>query len=376
MRRLKKIIYWILGILVLLNIVILFTGNSYLYKTFYYLGSSIDDYKIFENRTVSAGTYIPIPEAENYNKIKLDTSFRKILREFKTIAFLVIKNDSLAYEEYWDDYNADSYSGSFSVAKSIISLLIGIAIDEGKIKNVGQAVSDFIPEYKTGLNAKLTIRDLLTMTSGFDWNESYYNPFTLIAKAYFGNDLTGIIKNLKVIEDPGYHYNYQSGNQLVLAYILQKATGKTLSEYASEKLWKPLGAKHDALWSIDHKDGLEKAYCCFNSNARDFSKIGLLALHHGKYNNKQIVSESYIQESTKPAELKNGTINEEYGYSWWQAKAFGEHFFYARGILGQYIIVIPQKNLVIVRLGKEVIKYNNRIAAEVIAEHTISNFYK
>jgi len=376
MRRFKKIVYWIIGILAIINIAILVTGNSYLYKTFYYHASTIDDYKIFENRTVSAGTYIPIADAGNYNKLKPDTTFRKILEKFKTIAFLVLKNDSVVYEEYWDDYNADSYSGSFSVAKSIVSLLVGIAIDEGKIKSVNQAVSDFIPAYKDGLNAKLTIRDLLTMTAAFDWKESYYNPFSLTAKAYFGSDLTSIIKNLKVIEEPGYTFNYQSANQLVLAYILQKATGKTLSEYASEKLWKPIEAKHDALWSIDKKDGLEKAYCCFNSNARDFSRIGLLALHEGKFNNRQIVSETYLKESTKPAELKNGTINEQYGYSWWQAKAFGEDFFYARGILGQYIIVLPQKNMVIVRLGKEVIKYQNLTPAEVIAEFSITDFDK
>jgi CubicO group peptidase (beta-lactamase class C family) len=376
MRRLKKILFWIIGILVVLNIAILVTGNSYLYKTFYYHASTIDDYRIFENRTVSTGTFIPIQDANNYNKLKPDTTFRNILEKFKTVAFLVLKNDSVVYEEYWDDYNADSYSGSFSVAKSIVSLLIGIAIDEGKIKSVNQSVSDFIPEYKDGLNAKLTIRDLLTMTAAFDWKESYYNPFSLTAKAYFGDDLTSIIKNLKVIDEPGYTFNYQSANQLVLAYILQKATGKTISEYASEKLWKPLGAKHDALWSIDKKDGLEKAYCCFNSNARDFSRIGLLALHGGKFNNKQIVSETYIKESTKPAELKNGSINELYGYSWWQAKAFGEHFFYARGILGQYIIVLPKKNMVIVRLGKKVINYNDRIPAEVIAEFSIIDFDK
>jgi CubicO group peptidase (beta-lactamase class C family) len=376
MRRFKKILFWIIGILAIINIAILITGNSYLYKTFYYHASTIDDYKIFENRTVSAGTYIPIPDAKNYNQLKPDATFKQILEKFKTVAFLVLKNDSVVYEEYWDDYSADSYSGSFSVAKSIVSVLVGIAIDEGKIKSVNQNVSDFIPEYKDGLNAKLTIRDLLTMTSGFDWNESYYNPFCLTAKAYFGNDLMDIIKNLKVIEEPGYRFNYQSANQLVLAYILQKATGKTISEYASEKLWKPLGAKHDALWSIDKKDGLEKAYCCFNSNARDFSRIGLLALHKGKFNDKQIVSESYIKESTKPAKLKSGNINEQYGYSWWQAKAFGEQFFYARGILGQYIIVLPQQNMVIVRLGKKLINYNKRIPAEVIAEFSITDFDK
>lgn len=376
MRRLRKIFFWIIGILAVLNIIVLATGNTYLYKTFYYHASSIDDFEIFDNRVVKAGTYIPIAEANAYNAKALDPDFRKILEEFNTVAFLVLKNDSIVYEEYWDEYNADSYSGSFSVAKSIVSLLIGIAIDEGKIESVNQKVSDFIPEYKEGLNSELTIRDLLTMTAGFDWKESYFNPFSLTAKAYFGDDLTGILKNLKVKDEPGVKFEYQSANQLVLAYIIQKATGETLSDYASEKLWKPLGAKHDALWSIDKEGGLEKAYCCFNSNARDFSRIGLLALHNGMMNDIQVISETYIKESTKPAVLKDGSVNEQYGYSWWQAKAFGESFFYARGILGQFIIVLPQKEMVIVRLGERNIKYNDRIPAEVIAEFAITDFEK
>ena len=378
MRLFKKILLWFVVIFALLNLGVIVTGNSYLYKAAYYQKAGIEDYKFFENRKVYTGTTIPIPEAKNYNKIKPDPTLRTILEKSKTVAYLVLVNDSVTYEEYWDSYNAESYSGSFSAAKSIISLLIGIAIDEKKIKNVDEKVSDFIPGYNEGLNAKLTIKHLLTMSSGFDWNESYSSPFALITKAYFGDDLTSIVKNLKVIEEPGIHFHYQSANTLVLGYILQKATGKTISDYASEKLWKPLGAKSDALWSLDKKDGLEKAYCCFNSNARDFSRIGLLALHNGNYNGKQIVSESYMSASVSAAKLFNesGCPVYNYGYSWWRADAFGEDFFYARGILGQFIIVIPQKNMVIVRLGKENISYKNLIPAEVIAEFTCNNFIK
>jgi CubicO group peptidase (beta-lactamase class C family) len=377
-KRAIKILYWFLGILIFINLGIIITGNTYLYKTLYYQSAKIDNYKIFENRKVATGKTIIIPESKNYNKIKLDTEWRKILETHKTVAYLVLVDDSITYEEYWDGYSDSSYSGSFSVAKSIISLLIGIAVDEHKIKSVDEKVSDFIPEYKNGLNAKLTIKHLLTMSSGFDWNESYGNPFSITAKAYYGSDLTAIINNLKVIEEPGVRFNYQSANTFVLGYILRQATGMTISQYASEKLWKPLGATKDALWSLDKNDGLEKAYCCFNSNARDFSRIGLLALHNGKYDGKQIVSEEYIKASVSAANFKNasGLREYHYGYSWWRAKIFGNDFFYARGILGQFIIVIPQKNMVIVRLGKENIQIGDRIPAEIIAEFTYNNFIK
>jgi len=354
MKLIKKILLGILAFIVLINLVVVFSGNSYLYKALIYRYVGIDDYTIFHNRTIKAGTYVPIPEASLYNKTKLSSEFKKYLAETQTIAFLVLKNDSVYYEEYWDGYDANSLSNSFSAAKSIVSILVGIAIDEGKIRSVDQKVSDFIPEYKQGLNAELTIKHLLTMSASFNWDESYNGLFSKTTKAYYGRNLEKMLLNLKVTDTPGQEFNYQSSNQLVLAYIIEKVTGTTLSEYASEKLWKPLGAENDALWCLDKKDGLEKAYCCFNSNARDFSRIGLLYLHHGVFNNQRIVSEEYVKKSVEPADLVDEFGNKEdyYGYSWWLSDVDTVNYFYARGILGQYIIVIPDKNIVVVRLGK------------------------
>ncbi len=354
MKLIKKILLGILAFIVLINLVVVFSGNSYLYKALIYRYVGIDDYTIFHNRTIKAGTYVPIPEASLYNKTKLSSEFKKYLAETQTIAFLVLKNDSVYYEEYWDGYDANSLSNSFSAAKSIVSILVGIAIDEGNIRSVDQKVSDFIPEYKQGLNAELTIKHLLTMSASFNWDESYNGLFSKTTKAYYGRNLEKMLLNLKVTDTPGQEFNYQSSNQLVLAYIIEKVTGTTLSEYASEKLWKPLGAENDALWCLDKKDGLEKAYCCFNSNARDFSRIGLLYLHHGVFNNQRIVSEEYVKKSVEPADLVDefGNKVDYYGYSWWLSDVDTVNYFYARGILGQYIIVIPDKNIVVVRLGK------------------------
>lgn len=354
MKLIKKILLGILAFIVLINLVVVFSGNSYLYKALIYRYVGIDDYTIFHNRTIKAGTYVPIPEASLYNKTKLSSEFKKYLAETQTIAFLVLKNDSVYYEEYWDGYDANSLSNSFSAAKSIVSILVGIAIDEGNIRSVDQKVSDFIPEYKQGLNAELTIKHLLTMSASFNWDESYNGLFSKTTKAYYGRNLEKMLLNLKVTNTPGQEFNYQSSNQLVLAYIIERVTGTTLSEYASEKLWKPLGAENDALWCLDKKDGLEKAYCCFNSNARDFSRIGLLYLHHGVFNNQRIVSEEYVKKSVEPADLVDefGNKVDYYGYSWWLSDVDTVNYFYARGILGQYIIVIPDKNIVVVRLGK------------------------
>jgi CubicO group peptidase (beta-lactamase class C family) len=379
MRVFKKILYVFTALLILVNLVIVFSGNSYIYKTLVYQNVDIDDYNIFHNRVIKAGNYIPIPESSLYNKATLSSAFRQHLEENQSIAFVVIRNDSVYYEEYWDQYGRESLSNSFSVAKSIVSILTGIAIDEGKIKSIDQKVSDFIPEYNDGLNAQLTVKHLLTMSAAFNWDESYASLFSKTTKAYYGRNMKKMMMRLKVMQEPGIYFNYQSCNQIVLAYILQQATGLTISEYASEKLWKPLGARYDALWCLDHKNGLEKAYCCFNSNALDFSRIGLLFLHGGFYNGRQIVSEEFVKTSVSPAGLinKSGEKADYYGYSWWLSQNNDLDFYYARGILGQYIIVIPQENVVIVRLGKSRPK-DGSIYADYLAEEALKilNFEK
>ncbi len=376
MRIVKKILLWFFLLILAINIFIVVTGNSYMYKALIYQYAGIDDYKHFENRTVKAGTYIPIPDAIAYNKTHLSKEFRDYLIQIQTTAFLVLRNDSVCYEEYWDAYGQDSYSSSFSVSKTIVSILIGIAIDEDKIKSVDQKVADFIPEYNRGLNATLTIKHLLTMSAGFDYDESYASLFSATTKAYYGSNLQDLLLHLQVIETPGKEFNYQSCNHLVLAYILEKVSGKTLSEYASEKLWKPLGAKNDATWSLDRKNGMEKAYCCFNSNALDFSRLGTLFLHHGYFNNHQIVSEHYVKESIKPANLQDeeGIKSDCYGYSWWLTDINGEKIYYAQGILGQFIFVIPSQNMVAVRLGKKKEPKGDMPAFQYILKSIIKEF--
>lgn len=371
MKIIKRILLGLLLLIVVANVVILVTGNSYIYKTLIYQQVGIDDFGLFENRIVESGSPVDIPKGRC--EMKLSESFRNFLLEKETTAFLVLENDSVIYEEYWDGYGPDTISGSFSVAKTIVSIMIGIAIDEGKIKSVKQKVSDFLPEFSEGLKSELTIEHLLTMTAGFDWNEAYANLFSPTTKAYYGNNLRKMVDELDIKVKPGTLHEYQSINQVVLAIILEKATGKTLSEYTSEKLWKPLGASHDALWSLDQTDGLEKAYCCFNSNARDFSRIGSLYLHKGELNGKRIVSEEFVKESVKAINIpdETGTLCNYYGYSWWISKAAGYDFFYARGILGQYVIVVPELNMVIVRLGRQRPDFGDIQAADYIVSNVV-----
>lgn len=362
MKTLKKIGKWFLIILVILNLAIIVCGKSYLYKGIWntYLkgrsGPSINEFDIFENREVAAGTEQKWNHLKNYNTGKIPAALEAHFSEMQTVAFVVVKNDSLAHEQYWDGFGPDSKSNSFSMAKTFVSVLIGAAIDEGKIKSIDQPVSDFLPEFKEGDNSKLTIKHLLTMSSGINFDENYVSPFAYPAAAYYGSDLTKLTMGYKVTEEPGKTFIYLSGNSELLGFIIEKATGKKLSEYMSEKLWKPLGAKNAASWSLDHADGMEKAYCCFNSNAPDFARIGELYLDSGKWNGTQIINADYVAKSIAPADLKDvdGKQIDNYGYAWWLIPEYrGHRIFYARGILGQYIICIPDKKMVVVRLGKK-----------------------
>ncbi|MFO7828665.1 MAG: serine hydrolase [Bacteroidales bacterium] len=348
--------------LLLIFLWLVFQPNPFFRNAIIYTTADIDDYKLFENRVVKAGQHQPWKIAEGFNQYNLRPDDITLLKKFQTTAYLIVKDTALLFEFYDGQFTDSTLSNSFSMAKSIVSLLIGIAIDEGKINSVNDPIHDYLPEFNPKNNNSITISHLLTMSSGLKWNESYYNPFSVTTKAYYGNNLKKLVLKTKSKEKPGVKFEYLTANTQLLAIILEKVTQKTLSEYASEKLWQPLGAKYDALWSLDQKNGIEKAYCCFNSNARDFARIGQLILNNGKWGNQQIISPDYLAKALTPASY---LIDDDekpvdfYGFQWWIGQHNDSIFYYARGILGQYIIAIPSENMVVVRLGHQ--RSRNRV---------------
>jgi CubicO group peptidase (beta-lactamase class C family) len=350
----RNFLLTILTLLVVFTLFSVLTGRTYLFKAIWYNFADIDDYEIFTNNTVVTGTPQPWHLSANYNKATMPSDLQQLLEELSSVAVLVVKNDSLLYEKYWDGYTDSSRSGSFSMAKSITSLLVGCALKDGSIHSPEEPVGNYIPEFKEGKKAKVRIVDLLTMSSGSNWDESYANPLSVTTESYYGNNLYKTATEVKIIQPPGTRHEYKSGDTQLLGLVLKKATGKSLSAYASEKLWKPLGAEHAALWSTDHTGGIEKAYCCFNSNARDFARLGQLMLDSGRWKGTEIIPADYYVKSITPCMLPNryGNACDYYGYQWWLVPR-SEGIFYARGILGQYIVVMPEKRMVIVRLGKK-----------------------
>ena len=313
--------------------------------------ADITDYKFFDN--------IDIPKSENpqawplhkdFNNIKSTDILNKTNDRLGTVAFLIIKNDSLWYEKYYDGYSEKSYSNSFSIAKSIVTAVLGRAIDEGYIKGLDQKVGDFIPEYKKGLAANLSVGDLSSMSSGMKWTEDYKNVFGVTARAYVGSEsLVELIKSRPIIREPGQSFKYLSGDTQLLAMTIEKATGKKLSSLVYNWFWNPIGAENNALWQIDNlKSNNEKAYCCFNSNARDFAKFGKLFKDYGYWNGKQLLDSSFVKKAT----TKRFEKSPHYGYGFWLGSYKGMKYFSMRGHLGQYVMVFPKENIIIVRLGK------------------------
>ncbi len=366
----KAILLLVLALVLGCLAVLVFPGNYYVHRALWHTYPKIDQYPIFDNRVVKAGNPAPMPFAPGVAERKADSGLEEAFARYGTVAFLVLKDGRIVAEQYWDDYGPRSHSNSFSMAKSIVSLLVGCAMTDGYIKSVDQPVSDFLPEWDSFNGKTLTIKDLLTMSAGVKWDESSTSLFSTTTEAYYGRDLWRLAKREVLVTTPGEYFNYQSGVTQILAFLLQKATGKHIADYASEKIWTPIQAEEDALWSLDHKDGMEKAYCCFNSNARDFARLGQLVLQNGYWNTPQgrlsVVDSAYVAQATTPATYLKAILPDGreapctmYGYQFWLMEYQGHAVKYFRGILGQYIIVIPDLNTVIVRLGhKRASEYN------------------
>lgn len=320
-------------------------------RTIYFNGHKtafLDDYPYFSNREVAKGVAQPWALSKEYNQIAATQKLEETHDSLATVAYLIIKNDSVWHESYFDDYDQASKTNSFSMAKSIVSAALGRAILEGKIKGLDQHVIDFLPEIKGTYKEEVTVGDLASMASGLSWDEAYYSPFSIMTRAYFDSDLREMMLGLEFKDKPGTSFSYKSGDTEMLALVLERATGQYLSEYVSEKFWKPMGAEHEALWQIDHKEtGIEKAYCCFASNARDLARFGKLYKQFGKWNGETILDSTFVATSIHPRFPESP----EYGYGWWMVRHRNQDFFYMRGHLGQFVIVSPKDDVIIVRLG-------------------------
>jgi CubicO group peptidase (beta-lactamase class C family) len=375
MKRTLKVAVWIvLG--AILGVLVFFLGwMAYLSlrfspeymkrEMFQHLGT-VYDYRVLPEKKLSASPspfrFSEDPSQEAlvegaFEANPMIPDLESFLEATNTQAFLVIEDDAVLYERYFMDMQRDSIVTSFSVAKSFVSALIGIAIEEGIIHSAEDAITDYIPELveRDPRFQEIQIRHLLMNASGLRYNSDepfYVGDGNL---TYSFDDLRHLaLTETEVVEAPGKTFVYNNYNPLLLGLILERATGKTVTEFLQEKLWTPLGMEYDGSWSLDsEKSGFEKMESGINARAIDFAKLGRLYLQGGTWDGEQIVPTSWVEASTQDSGVLQGK-RLFYGLMWWGMNCNGERTdFIAIGNFGQFIYVSPARNLVIVRNGEQ-----------------------
>jgi CubicO group peptidase (beta-lactamase class C family) len=355
------------------------TDPAYLYRYVFWgvpsLFSKSDQYRRFPYRPIDNGSerfhFVPGPEdavpqfveyhhGDRLKRISLD----ELLQTTDTHAFIVIRDDEVLYEDYLNGYQRDSLNESWSLAKSFVSALVGVALAEGLIRSVDAPIVDYLPELKNRGFDPITIRNLLTMGSGIRYRLGLF-PWDEFALAGFYPDLRKLLlSDLEVVEPPGQSFHYNNFNTELMGMILERVTHRTLSEYLQEKIWKPLGMEYPAIWSTDSEaDGLELSATLLEARPIDFAKFGRLFLKRGNWNGIRIVPESWVVESTSPDPNDHRPWETfspwrdsggYYKYFWWgTSKGSDEYSFQGIGTYGQFIYVSPKARVVIVRTAEK-----------------------
>lgn len=270
-------------------------------------------------------------------------SLTDYLLEGPTVAFSIIRNDSILYEYYAEDYNESSVVSSFSVSKAFVGIALGCAIQDGYIKSAEDPIVRYLPELKgkKGMDS-VKIRHCINHISGL--------KFGTLSFMYYKRKLNNVSDYVYAKEPPGTRFSYNNGNTQLVSIIIERATGKKFQDYFVERIWNKIGAEHEMKWSTDgKKTQTVKSFCCMIGLNRDFAKLGRLMLNKGKLNGETIFTEAWYNEMIKWDLKENSAWDNEYG--WWMGpKDHG--YYYAAGLWGQYVIVYPKKNVIITRFAK------------------------
>jgi CubicO group peptidase (beta-lactamase class C family) len=358
MTILKNTLIGLLALIITSMAILYVSGNGFIITTLqrtYLVGevtANINDSAVFQTNVIKAGTPQALENHPSYNNKLMSREFKAELEGLGAAAFLVVKDGQVVFENYLSGYDNRSKTNSFSMAKTVTTMLLGIAIEEGYVRDLDQAIIDFLPEFKDDpIGKTATVRQLSLMNSGYEWDEQYYTPFSPTVELYYGNDVSEFVLNRPFSAKPGTFWEYSSASTQLLGIFLLRALQKsgaamTLSDYLSEKIWQPMQMNDNALWHTDGQ-GMELTYCCLNTNARNYSKLGLLMMNKGVWNGEQLIPSRFVEEMIKPEG------SSFYGLSTWLSEDQSPAFYAFSGHLGQFIINVPEHNMVVVRLGEK-----------------------
>ncbi len=364
----------ILGFLLLLGLIILFNlGNI---KKLHHSITIFDQEKIIDNflNMEKSFPFREIKKSDQPVKLPQNLSYKMMqtfnwegqamdvqqyLEYSNTTGLLIIHKDTIVYEQYFNGMKPEKTHISWSVAKSFVATLVGIALEDGLFESIEDPVTKYLPQLKKSAYDGVRIKDILQMSSGVQFTEDYRDfnsDINRFGRGFaLGKSLEKFVKSLKSDREPGIYNHYVSMDTQVLGMLVMEVTGKTLSAYLGEKVWNPVGMEHDAQWIID-KTGMEAAFGGLNITLRDYARFGLLYLKEGNWNGQQIVSKDWIQQSITPdaPHLQPGADNPMsdnifgYGFQWWLPEQPDGDYF-ASGIYNQYIYNNTKKDLVIVK---------------------------
>ncbi len=314
------------------------------------------------DQSEETGTQIFVTCCFGPNTITLN----EFMKQYGTEAFLIIRNDTILYESYPDNHKESRPVTSFSISKAIMTTLTGIALREGYLQSLDQPVGEILSDWNGPEFRNITVGDLLQHTSGLSFSRSIINPTSDQVQFYYGKNLHHRMTQRKPETAPGQRFDYHSANTQLLAMVLEKASGQSIPEYLESELWKPLGMEAPAFWSVDRKDGkgMVRSFCCLQACARDFARIGRLWLHQGKWQGHQLLPPDWLSQILATARTDSGRFR--CGFSVLNSDC--DASFYATGLLGQFIYVVPEKNLLILRFGQHRKNYSSQIWRDHFAE--------
>ncbi len=357
MNLLKRILGYLLIIGSSVVAIALITGHGYLYKGIKevwlrgWSSGNIDDLKYAcDSRVLTASD--PMPWPEDFVITDLPDTLDKWMDDELSASFLVIHRDTIIFEKYWRGHGIETLSNSFSMAKTIVAMAVGKAVDDVLI-DVKAPLSKYIPRFADGLGATITVEHVLQMRTCIPFGESYKDPFGFPARAYYGDDIESLMEPYRPIAKSGTEFEYQSGNTILLAELLSVVQNQTLTDYVAENIWAPIHAEYDAEWGLDAVDGLERSFAQFYSTTRDFARFGKLLMDGGLVDSTRVLSEEFVSEMISPISDEDlGVEIPFYGYQIWMGHTEGGlSFYYMRGHRGQYVISIPEKDMIVVRTG-------------------------
>ncbi len=297
----------------------------------------------------AGGPVYPLPEGKPLSfPFDIDAHMAKQ----RNAGLIIVQDGKIRFERYAMDYGREGQWTSFSVAKSLTSTLVGVAVRDGYIKSLDDKVSAYIPDLKGSAYDDVTIRQLLTMTSGVKWNEDYADPQSDVAlfskqPVEKGVDITvSYMRKLPREAPPGTKWVYKTGETNLIGVLVSSATGKTVSQYLSEKIWRPFGMEQDAIWMLGDT-GHEISGCCISASLRDYARFGQFILNGGVASGRKVLPDDWLAAATsKQADI--AMPGRGYGYQWWTND---DGSFAAQGIFGQGIFIDPQRRLVIATNG-------------------------